>query len=211
MPIFFKKQINDNILIGIWKISESAEWLNSKLILDKEDFEIFNSFKTELRKKHWLTYRILLKELIDSKSELKILYDESGKPYLKNSNYKISVSHSFEFAAAIVSRKVPAGIDIEKISQRIERIKNKFLSENELKDINESFRLEKLYIYWCAKEALYKLYGKRDLNFITNIKIAPFNFEQKGHINGELSGDSYSKKYKLFYEQVNDYMLVYVF
>ncbi|MCK4638030.1 MAG: 4'-phosphopantetheinyl transferase superfamily protein [Bacteroidales bacterium] len=211
MPIFFKKQINDNILIGIWKISESAEWLNSKLILDKEDFEIFNSFKTELRKKHWLTYRILLKELIDSKSELKILYDESGKPYLKNSNYKISVSHSFEFAAAIVSRKVPAGIDIEKISQRIERIKNKFLSENELKDINESFRLEKLYIYWCAKEALYKLYGKRDLNFITNIKIAPFNFEQKGHINGELSGNSNSKKYKLFYEQVNDYMLVYVF
>ncbi len=211
MPIFFKKQINDNILIGIWKISESAEWLNSKLILDKEDFEIFNSFKTELRKKHWLTYRILLKELIDSKSELKILYNEFGKPYLKNSNYKISVSHSVEFAAVIVSRKVPVGIDIEKISQRIERIKSKFLSENELKDINENFRLEKLYIYWCAKEALYKLYGKRDLNFITNIKIAPFNFEQKGHINGELSGDSYSKKYKLFYEQVNDYMLVYVF
>lgn len=211
MPIFFKKQINNNIIIGVWKISESLEWLVSNINLDKKDSEIFNSFKTELRKKHWLTYRILLKELIDSKSDLKILYNESGKPHLKNSNNNISVSHSFEFVAAIVSRKVPAGIDVEKISPRIERIKNKFLSENELKNINENFRLEKLYIYWCAKEALYKLYGKRDLNFITNIKIAPFNFEQKGHINGELSGDSISNKYKLFYEQVNDYMLVYVY
>ena len=211
MPIFFKKQINDNILFGVWKISESAEWLVSNINLDKEDIKTYHSFKTELRKKHWLTYRILLKELIDSKSDLKILYDESGKPHLKNSNYKISVSHSFEFVAAIVSWKVPVGIDIEKISPRIERIKSKFLSPDELKDINESFRLEKLYVYWCAKEALYKLYGKRNLNFITNIKITPFNFEQKGHINGELSGDSYSKKYKLFYEQVNDYMLVYVF
>jgi len=211
MPVFFKKQINDNILIGVWKISESLEWLVSNIILDKEDSEIFNSFKTELRKKHWLTYRILLKELIDSKSDIKILYDKSGKPHIKNSNYYISVSHSYEYVAAIVSRKVPAGIDIEKISQRIERIKNKFLSETELKDINENFRLKKLYAYWCAKEALYKLYGKRDLNFITNIKIVPFNFEQKGHINGELAGDSNSKKYKLFYEQVNDYMLVYVY
>ena len=211
MPIFFKKQINNNILIGVWKIFESAEWLVSNINFDKEDLKIFNSFKTELRKKHWLAYRILLKELIDSKSDLKILYDESGKPYLKNSNYNISVSHSFEYVAAIVSKKLPAGIDIEKISSRIERIKNKFLCETELKDINENFKLEKIYIYWCAKEALYKLYGKRDLNFITNIKIAPFNFEQKGQINGELSGDSNSKKYKLFYEQLNDYMLVYVY
>jgi len=43
-------------------------------------------------------------------------------------------------------------------------------------------------MYWCAKEAIYKLYGKKKISFKNSIYIKPFNHFQT-LIQGELTDD----------------------
>ena len=63
----------------------------------------YASFKSEIRKKQWLSYRILLKKMI-SPHPASIEYDAFGKPYLKNSDLYLSISHSGDYSAVIVSK-----------------------------------------------------------------------------------------------------------
>ena len=142
-------------------------------------------------------------------NDLKISYDEFGKPYLINSSIKISISHAYEFVAILIDQNQETGIDIELIKPKIERISERFMSANELLSINKQ-SLEQLYVYWCAKEALYKLYGIKNLSFKENILIEDFEYTEKGKIIGKIINNSLNKYYMLCYEKINEYMLVYV-
>src|SRR5690606_36591656 len=97
--------------------------------------------------------------------DFNISYDENGKPYLNN-GLAFSISHSGIYAAIIIN-KTGCGIDIEKISPKVERIKHKFLNDTDLELIDslDDYPLKILTMYWCAKEALYKLYGNKKLIF----------------------------------------------
>ena len=103
--------------------------------------------------------------------------------------------------------KIPA--IIEKINPKIERIRSRFLSDQELGEKQE-YSLEKLHVYWGAKEALYKFWGKKELSFKENIFIDPFEFEDAGTIKGRIKKGGYIKYFTLSYEKIQDYILVYV-
>ena len=90
---------------------------------------ILNRYKSEGRKSEWLSVRVLLKELTGSEPD--ILYHDNGAPYLPESSLHISISHTKGFAAVLLSPNKPVGIDIEYRSERIHRIKSRFLSETE--------------------------------------------------------------------------------
>lgn len=130
-----------------------------------------------------LTARLVVNELLGSSFE--IIKDETGKPIVKDAALHISLSHSSTLAAAIVSEQHQVGIDIETIHPRIERIAHKFLSAQELEAITSN-KIETLLLYWSAKEALYKLYAKKQLEFTTQLIVQPFSLQQKGIIKGSI-------------------------
>ena len=71
----------------------------------------------------------------------------------------ISLSHSGEYAAAIVSDRGTVGIDIEKRGPRILRVAERFMTPGELENARGEYFQDKLYIHWCTKEAVYKMLG----------------------------------------------------
>ena len=98
------------------------------------------------------------------------------------------------------------GIDIEKISSRMEKVKYKFLSG---KEAIETQNLEKLSVYWCAKEALFKVKGKHSISLQDDLIISPFEFMQHGEIEGVINDEQKINKYILYYEKIEEHILVF--
>ena len=101
-------------------------------------------------------------------------------------------------------------IDIELIKDKIERIANKFLSAKELEFIQEQERIEQLYVCWCAKEAIYKLHGKKNVSFVENIDLKPFHYSGNGSFSANLDVGSIHKEFKVHYEKFDEYMIGFV-
>ena len=208
MGLVLKRKIEDNGFIGIWQTNETIDELLEFVKLNKYDLNIFSSFTHETRKLHWLSARALLKEFLPNEN-LKIVYDSNSKPFIDNSNYHISISHSHEKVAIIISNKSKVGIDIERMKHNIERLKEKFMSDEELKNINGVNNSEKLYIYWGAKESLFKIYGKGNVIFAKNLFIESFDYKAKCEVLSQINIGNFKENYKIFYEEINEYMLVY--
>lgn len=209
MSLYLNRNIDNDTILGIWEIEEIVSWFIARLQLNDDDLQIINRYKSGLRKLHWLSTQILLRHLLNSKKKVEINYDQHGKPHLANSKYKVSISHSNKFVAIQLS-KTYAGIDIQQIAQKIERIAEKFMNTQEINSLRKNNYIEQLYVYWGAKETLYKIYGKRTLHFKENLLIEPFEYKGKGVINGSISTSEIKETYSLHYEKISDYMLVYV-
>ena len=117
MAEIIRKFIDDTSLYSIWKITESVEELHRSIALKPSEEELYQSFVAESRKKQWLAYRILIRKLLEPQ-DFPVEYDEAGKPFLAGSHYHISVSHTGNLAAVIISSKGKVGIDLEKIRPR---------------------------------------------------------------------------------------------
>jgi phosphopantetheinyl transferase len=208
MAELVRKIIDEHTLYAIWKISESVEELRSAIRLREVEETLYHSFVAESRKKQWLAYRLLIRELLKP-DEFPVEYDASGKPFLAGSDFHISVTHTDDLAAVIISRHARVGIDIEKIKLRIEKVREKFLNPEESASIGKERGLEQLTLAWCAKEALYKLYGRRNLDFRDNMSVEiPTCAGMK--FTAEISFGGKRDKYQLFSELIGSYILVYL-
>ncbi len=203
-----RKHATGQVMLGIWEITESLEqlWEHSALSANEEVF--YAGLKTPLRRKHWLAYRLILPHLIPHTLVPGISYDAYGKPSLNGGSHHISVTHSGRYAAMIISKVMHVGIDIEAMKPKIFKLSHKFLSDGEA-DFVDPGQMESLYLIWCAKEALFKIYGKGGLSFKDHLRVDPFVFEQKGQITGRIVNGNDHQIYRLYYETMNGYMLVY--
>ncbi|MEI7500856.1 MAG: 4'-phosphopantetheinyl transferase superfamily protein [Bacteroidota bacterium] len=209
MPFIREINPSDGIRAGIWLITETAGELHSLVQLNEPEQILYQSFKNDLRKRHWLAYRALLRQLI-SPFPSDISYNENGKPFLNSGSHYISVSHAGEYAAAVCCKTNPVGIDIEQIKERVERVKERFLLKKEVDSISITNRLEHLYVHWCGKEALYKLNGTPELDFRNDIHIHPFDYlcNSNHTCKATLTVDEFPQEYKLYYEKIENNMLV---
>ncbi len=188
-------------MVSIQKIGE-----NKRLaLLDLHAFSLSKGLITR-RELERGGFRHLLKELFGR--EIEPQYTPEGKPFLNSENCHISLSHSHDMLAVIVNSEEATGVDIELIRDKVLKIKHKFLSEKELKFAGEN--VEKLIVYWACKEALYKLYGMKEVDFIENLHVEDLVLKEKGEISAEIGLQHFHKKYRLHYEKLKDYMLVYV-
>ena len=201
MPVYQKNNISETTKIGVWKITETEAELTEAFVNIGLDKETFLQTKNEQRSKQWLTTRILLNEFFEN---VQISYDIYGKPQLSN-NWHISISHSNEFVAINLNEKNHCGIDIEKISDKVARIKHKFLNDEDLKNVTSP---EDLTIYWGAKEALYKCYGKKEVLFIENLFIEDYK-ENVNSFKGKIDMPDFKIEIQMAWENVDDYILVY--
>lgn len=212
MSLYIQKEIGKKGRLGIWRITESVEELLKLKAFSTQDLSVLGSFAYEQRKKEWLAARILVERLIDEK-DVRIVYDEYNKPALGQSDKHISLSHSHDLLAITVNEAV-TGIDIELIKPKIINIKHKFMSQAESNSMQAANMAEQLTIYWCVKESLYKLYGKKELEFKKNLLVEPFEYSEKGIIKGWIKNSIVNQRFSLQYEKLklgdSNYMLAYV-
>lgn len=208
MAELFRKIVDGKSQYAIWKITESEDELRAAVKLNAREEEIYNRFMVESRKKQWLAYRILLRQIL-APAEITIEYDSSGKPYLAESRMHISVTHSEDLAAVIISPEKKVGIDIERMRPRIFKVKDKFLNDKELSTLISENELEQLTLAWCAKEALYKLYGMKNLDFRENI-LLDLPTQAAVPFTGTIRTGAYSSSFTIKSEKLGEFILVYI-
>ena len=177
MPIIFNKEINTDCKLAVWEITESADWFKQQLLLDGTEETFLSSIKNEHRRMHWLSSRVLLRTLLNTNLFIDLANDENGKPEVRNFEVHISLSHSHKRSALILNHCNPVGIDVEHFDPKIEKISSRFVNQEEQKCLTENKRIEQLFKIWCAKEAAYKWYGKKQLDFKKHLTLK--NFESK--------------------------------
>jgi 4'-phosphopantetheinyl transferase EntD len=209
MGVIVREHFNEDVEFGIWEITEDYDTLMSKLNLDEKDLETVERFKNHKRKLEWLSVRTLLNEMLGKHS--KIVYGPERKPYLHNNEYNISISHSKNLTSILLSKKKRVGLDLEFMSTKILRIANKFLRDEELANINKDQELYHLYLHWCAKEALYKICDKVDINFVTNLTIEEFTPKEKGLIFGTVNNSYMNERFTLNYFTIKNYSIVWCY
>lgn len=211
MPIVYNKNIEDHSALAIWKIEETEEELFAGLQLKQHELDLIASFNNGKRLLHWLSTRLLLRTMLNTKEYIDCQFDEDGKPYLVNSDYHISLSHSYDYAAVMISKDFACGVDIELIKHKIKSIKHKFLSDVELSQKQIGDNTEGLYVAWCAKEAIYKWHGKKGLEFKQHIHIKPFKLKPEGCLNALVELPAGTRELTVNYFKTKDgYMLGYV-
>ena len=194
MALYKSLTVNKTTKVLIWKIEESLSELQEGIILSKNSSTRLHSMKSELHQKGFVSIRHLLKEVGYTDADL--IYDEFGKPHLKNGKF-ISITHSYTFTAIIVSDDLHVGIDIEKQREKILKIAHKFTPFEEYKTIaNADALISKLTIVWGAKESLYKIFGKKKLLFLHHIYIEDFRFADE-KTTGIIRYDGKEASYKI--------------
>lgn len=170
MPLYKTITPNSQTTVKIWKITESFDDLMQGLALKPESLNRVSGMKSEMHQRGFLSVRHLLRAFGYEDSDL--FYDENGKPHLKDGK-QISITHSFQFSAVIVSDGI-IGIDIEKQREKIQVIAHKFIDyEYNYLDENAEDYINKLTEIWCVKESLYKLFATPGLSFKQHCLMIP--------------------------------------
>ena len=208
MALYKTLTVNKATKVLIWKIEESTSKLQEGIVLSKNSTTRLNSMKSQLHQRGFLSIRHLLKEAGYTDADL--IYDEFGKPHLKNGKF-ISITHSFTFTAIIVSDKFHVGIDIEKQREKILKIAHKFTPFEEYKTIaNVDALISKLTIVWGAKESLYKIYGKKKLLFLHHIYIEDFKFADE-KTTGEIRYNGENTAYNISFLEFEGFTCVFAY
>jgi len=190
--------------VAIWHIIEDETQLTNDLGGENCPKEIISREK----RLEWLAGRILLKQLTESSGLVYdgVIKDEFGKPFLKNHPHQISLSHSYPYVAAQIHPTISVGIDIEQPKEKLLRIGPRILDSSELENAGND--IVKHCIYWCAKEALYKINGKRGLLFTNHLHVNPFDLKDHGDLQGWIEADGRKEFAELHYIVTKDYVLV---
>lgn len=201
MPLTLQHN-NPEFKLALWRIEEDVDFFSQK-------FHISPEIQNASSRLQWYATRNLVNEMMGEYTE--VLKDEFNKPYLQPGKPNVSLTHTALYAGAMLSPKHIVGMDIEMIRPKIERIAHKFLRQDEIDAINPEERLEKLILYWSAKEALYKLHGRKQLEFMTQLLIDPFDLQQKGTATARIIADDIAPdNLTLHYEFFDDHVLTYV-
>ncbi|MGI4728675.1 MAG: 4'-phosphopantetheinyl transferase family protein [Janthinobacterium lividum] len=209
MGIAYRKKVDDDTEFALWKIEENAEELYKQLQLDAEEKAFIQKLSNSKRYLHWLGTRVLLRKMLNTEEYIDCKVDEYGKPYLTSIPYHISLSHSFDYAAVMISKNKAVGIDIEKIEQKVARIASKFMRPEEMAFINPNDKINQLYACWCAKEAVYKCYGRKEISFLNHIILTDFVCCDAGTVHAEIKTDHVDLNFAVEYLQFDNYMIGY--
>ena len=201
MPFLKEFIINEKTKIKLWKVIIGE--LSPKE-LNKDDKKLFKLKKNNLLKEQFLATR---KTLSNENSDYIITYDLDGKPIL-NSEFNISISHSYEIAALVISNNLKFGMDVQFKESKILNIQNKFLNEFEKLNIVGDPSIDILTMIWTSKESIYKAIGLKGISFSENIKIDKVTVKDKigkgYYING-----AEKVKFDLRFFYLDEYILCY--
>ncbi len=163
--------------VGIWALTETWEELAGRCMLTDYGKSQFQDCHHAARKREFLAVRMLVKAMTGGFRD--IHYSPSGKPSLDLNGPFISITHSQNMVAVILSNK-PAGIDAEKVGRNISDVASRFLSGYELEWTSHTADPGKALLYcWCCKEAVYKMMDAGDVVFKKTILVEPVDVKKQ--------------------------------
>lgn len=208
MPLFqtFKKTFSNGTIANVlvWKITETLPKLLSELDLKPESQTRLRSMKSKQHQLGFLSVRHLLAQI--GMSDFDLIYDKTGKPFLKDGLH-ISVTHSFEFSAIAISDQ-NLGIDIEQQRDKIVQISNKFCaSEFGFLDKNENVNVNNLTKIWGAKECVFKIENQKGISFKNHISVQPFE-KKDNKLMVSLNFEDSATLFEMHPVEIENYILV---
>ena len=171
MPLVYQQNINAVTKMGVWHITETEDFFLQQVPLQKE---ITHWHK---RLQH-LAGRYLLKELYPGFPLELIKIADTRKPFLEDEAYHFSISHCGDYAAVVVSKAYRVGVDVELITDKVEKIIHKFLSKQEKKLLQADAVNKTATLLWSVKESVYKWKGSGGVDFIKHINIKSIEEKQ---------------------------------
>lgn len=198
--------IHTTPFLGIWKIEESSGQFLSLLERKEEYLPELEKIRTEHRRQEWLATRVLLQQMLGR--FCRIAYHPNGAPYLPETSFYISISHTKGYAALLLQTQPAAGVDIEYRSGRVLKIRNRFMNPEEEVGLDSQHETEHLLIHWCAKEALFKMIGQEGVDFRHHLHICPFGYAPEGRFNACETRTDKCVKYRMAYRIHPDFVLV---
>jgi phosphopantetheinyl transferase len=206
MSCITKHFLNENTILGVWKIEEDIHSLMDYVNLTDADKKKLDSFRSNSRRIEFLSVRALLAELIGR--DARIVYNRNNKPFLGDGSHFISISHSHNLTSLLLSRTEKVGIDLEYMSANISAFAFKFINRKEKIVRDRDRKRYHLYIHWCAKEALYKICDKEGISIRKDITILPFEVNESGEISGIVRTDRIDETFNLWYTRYENYAMV---
>lgn len=176
MAVVNIREVYPGVSLGLWQMDESPEQLFDlypHLLPYRSSLD--DKYKNDGRKLEFLAIRALMYEMLLVNGASKGLlshagdftHNGQGKPLFRG--YHVSISHTKGYAALILSKKSEVAVDIEYMSDRVERIASKFLRKDERAD-----SLDAKLVHWCAKETVFKLFSEENLLF-EDMRVKPFD------------------------------------
>lgn len=176
MAVVNIREVYPGVSLGLWQMDESPEQLFDlypHLLPYRSSLD--DKYKNDGRKLEFLAIRALMYEMLRVNGASKGLlshagdftHNGQGKPLFRG--YHVSISHTKGYAALILSKKSEVAVDIEYMSDRVERIASKFLRKDERAD-----SLDAKLVHWCAKETVFKLFSEENLLF-EGMRVKPFD------------------------------------
>lgn len=206
MPLFYQQNINETTRLAVWKIVEPEDFFLRTVPLQR-------SITHPHKRLQHLAGRYLLPFLFTDFPHEEIEIADTRKPFLPDEQYHFSISHCGDYAAAIVSSTHRVGIDIEMITPRVDKIKHKFLHPDELAFVNglaTDHSVNLLTLLWSAKEAMFKWWGRGEVDFSEVMRTAPFVLKNTGTLDWVFQKDDFRKQLTLYYEWRSELTLVWL-
>jgi phosphopantetheinyl transferase len=206
VALFYQQNINELTRLAIWELTEQEDFFAASV-------SIQNHVTHPHKRLQHLGGRYLLPYLFPDFPSSSIAIADTRKPFLPDEQYHFSISHSGNYAAAIVSSEERVGIDLELYTERVQRIKHKFLHHSELAFVNsiiEEKHTQLLTLLWSAKEAMFKWWGNGDVDFSEVLRIDPFLLQQEGIIHARFEKGKTIIPLELHYRLMEKMCLVWV-
>ena len=208
MGLYLKKELDNEAVIGVWQITETEEELKELSSTPSDEMEEISFIRSESLRKQRLAVRALLNTLFDEKVYLS--HHDNGKPYLENNPVNISITHTEKYVAVILHEEENVGIDIESLDRDFSVVEKKALSEDEIEDLEDEKRNEQLAIYWCAKEAIFKLLSRYNVDFAEQIEVERFRPRGEGELEATFTYKDEEEEFDLEYITFDRHVLVWV-
>ena len=209
MGLYLKKELENEAVIGVWQITETEEELKELSSTPSDEMEEISFIRSESLRKQRLAVRALLNTMFDDKVYLS--HHDNGKPYIENNPINISITHTAKYVAVILHEEENVGIDIESLDRDFSVVEKKALSEDEIEDLEDEKRNEQLAIYWCAKEAIFKLLSRYNVDFAEQIEIERFRPRGEGELEATFIGKKdEEEEFDLEYITFDRHVLVWV-
>ncbi len=154
MPLIYLAAQPDNMRLAIWEFVKDDFSPLEKWLVDTYYSDAIQGAKLPKRKREIIGTKLLKRTL----GIPPLSYESSGKPVTDKGH--VSISHS-ENLVGIIHADFLVGLDLQKPSEKLYRVRSKFCNKNELENAKKAEdELINLTLVWSTKEAVYKMFGK---------------------------------------------------
>ena len=208
MPLVYECTPFSQCSAAVWEIEEPPEYFEEKLIFNYWEKDYLRNIRHPVRRRSWLASRYLIKILLKTDAFVELLFDINGKPFLGNKKQLVTISHTQQFAAAMIAYEYDIGIDVEALQRSVEHVSHKFLSATEKRTLPDAVSNDTLLLYWGAKEVMYKIHGRKRLDFRDHMLVHPFEKAAIGDMSGMITKDGVASPCVMSYIQTPSFSLV---